>query len=114
VQKLGPHVAAIGMRFYTGRMVPPEYRNQIFIAEHGSWNRSAPIGYRVMLVKLEGTRAVSYTPFAEGWLRGTRRSSGDTTIGDAWGRPADVLVMPDGALLVSDDEADAIYRISYK
>jgi glucose/arabinose dehydrogenase len=112
--KLGPHVAAIGMRFYTGRMFPQEYRNQIFIAEHGSWNREQPIGYRVMLVKLEGNKAVSYTPFAEGWLRGIRSSKGQMTIGDAWGRPADVLVMPDGALLVSDDEAGVIYRISYK
>jgi glucose/arabinose dehydrogenase len=113
-QVLGPHVAAIGMRFYTGSMFPAEYRNQMFIAEHGSWNRSKPLGYRIMLVKLEGDKAVSYEPFAEGWLRGIRRQGrGNMTIGDAWGRPADVLVMPDGALLVSDDEAGAIYRISY-
>jgi glucose/arabinose dehydrogenase len=103
-RKLGPHVAAIGMRFYTGSMFPKEYRNQIFIAEHGSWNRSTPLGYRVMVVKLQGNEAVSYEPFAEGWLQGPK----------AWGRPADVLVMPDGALLVSDDAADVIYRISYK
>jgi glucose/arabinose dehydrogenase len=102
---LGPHVAAIGMRFYTGTMFPPEYRDQVFIAEHGSWNRSLPIGYRVSLVKVEGGRALSYTTFAEGWLRSNGR---------AWGRPADVLVMPDGALLVSDDEAGAIYRIRYQ
>jgi glucose/arabinose dehydrogenase len=112
-QKLGPHVAAIGMRFYTGRMFPPEYRNQIFIAEHGSWNRSTPIGYRVTVVRLEGNKAASYQPFAEGWLQGRGRSMGEMTLGNAWGRPADVLVMPDGALLVADDEADAIYRISY-
>lgn len=104
VQKLGPHVAAIGMRFYTGRMFPPEYRNQVFIAEHGSWNRSTKIGYRVTLVRLDGHRAVSYEPFAHGWLQNER----------AWGRPADVLVMPDGALLVSDDLAGVIYRISYR
>jgi glucose/arabinose dehydrogenase len=102
-QKLGPHVAALGMRFYTGSMFPAEYRNQIFIAEHGSWNRSTPIGYRITLVRLENNRAVSYKPFAEGWLQGSK----------AWGRPVDVLVMPDGSLLVSDDEAGAIYRISY-
>ena len=113
-QKLGAHVAAIGMKFYTGKMFPAEYRNQIFVAEHGSWNRSQPQGYRVMLVKLDGQKVVSYTPFAEGWLRGIRSSRGNATIGDAWGRPADVLVMPDGALLVSDDEAGVIYRISYK
>jgi len=100
-QKLGPHVAALGMRFYTGSMFPADYHNQIFIAEHGSWNRSTPIGYRVTLVQLDNNRAVSYKVFAEGWLQGNR----------AWGRPVDVLVMPDGALLVSDDEAGAIYRI---
>jgi glucose/arabinose dehydrogenase len=103
--KLGPHVAAIGMRFYTGTMFPAAYRNQAFIAEHGSWNRDQPLGYRVSLVKVDGGRAVSYETFAEGWLRPS---------GKAWGRPADVLVMPDGALLVSDDEAGAIYRIRYQ
>ena len=92
--KLGAHVAALGMKFYTGRMFPAEYRNQIFVAEHGSWNRSKPQGYRVMLIKVQGNKAVSYTPFAEGWLRGIRSSRGDRTIGDAWGRPADVLVLP--------------------
>lgn len=104
VQKLGPHVAALGMRFYTGTMFPSEYRKQIFIAEHGSWDRSEPIGYRITLVRLENTRAVSYTTFAEGWLQGSK----------AWGRPVGVLVMPDGALLVSDDRAGAIYRIRYQ
>jgi glucose/arabinose dehydrogenase len=112
-KNLGPHVAAIGMRFYTGTMFPERYRNQIFIAEHGSWNRSTPLGYRVMLVRVERTTASSYDVFAEGWLKGIARQRGEATIGDAWGRPADVLVMPDGALLVSDDEAGAIYRISY-
>jgi glucose/arabinose dehydrogenase len=112
--KLGAHVAAIGMKFYTGRMFPEEYRNQIFIAEHGSWNRSEPQGYRIMLVKLKGNKAVSYTPFAEGWLRGTRSSRGSMTIADAWGRPADVLVMPDGSMLIADDEAGVIYRVTYK
>ena len=101
--KLGPHVASLGMRFYTGNMFPSEYKNQIFIAEHGSWNRSIPIGYRVARVRLEGNRVVEQNIFAEGWLQG----------GEAWGRPVDVLVMPDGALLVSDDRAGAIYRISY-
>jgi glucose/arabinose dehydrogenase len=101
--KLGPHVAALGMRFYTGSMFPSEYKNQIFIAEHGSWNRSTPIGYRVTLVRLSGNKAVSYEVFADGWLQGS----------SAWGRPVDVLVMPDGALLVSDDSAGAIYRIYY-
>jgi glucose/arabinose dehydrogenase len=112
--KLGAHVAAIGMKFYTGRMFPAEYRNQIFIAEHGSWNRSEPQGFRIMVVKLNGNKAVSYTPFAEGWLRGIRSTSGSTTIADAWGRPSDVLVMPDGSLLIADDEAGVIYRVTYK
>jgi glucose/arabinose dehydrogenase len=101
--KLGPHVAALGMRFYTGSMFPAEYKNQIFLAEHGSWNRSSPIGYRVSLVKVSGSRAVSYQPFVDGWLAG----------GHEWGRPVDVEVAPDGALLVSDDKAGAIYRIAY-
>ena len=100
---LGPHVAAIGMRFYTGRMFPEKYRGGIFIAEHGSWNRSTPIGYRVSFVKIENGRATSYESFASGWLTGSTAS----------GRPADVLVMPDGALLVSDDKAGRIYRITY-
>ena len=103
VQNLGPHVAALGMRFYTGDMFPEKYRNQIFIAEHGSWNRSSKIGYRVTLVRLNDNKAVSYEPFAKGWLQGESN----------WGRPVDVLVMPDGSLLVSDDQAGLIYRISY-
>ena len=113
-RKLDPHGAAIGMRFYTGTMFPAEYRNQIFIAEHGSWNRSVPIGYRVMLAKLEGNKVISFAPFAEGWLQGVANSQGTRTTGQTWGRPSDVFVMPDGALLVSDDSAGVIYRISYK
>lgn len=103
-QDLGPHVASLGMRFYTGTMFPPEYRGQIFIAEHGSWNRSQKIGYRVSLVKLDSNnKPVSYSPFAEGWLNGDKVS----------GRPVDIQVMPDGSMLVSDDFAGVIYRISY-
>ncbi|MBI2750526.1 MAG: sorbosone dehydrogenase family protein [Burkholderiales bacterium] len=103
-QKLGPHVAALGMRFYTGKMFPPEYRNQVLIAEHGSWNRSKKIGYRLTLVRLEGNRPVSYQPFAQGWLQGE----------SAWGRPVDLEVLPDGSIAVSDDSAGAIYRISFR
>ncbi len=102
--KLGPHVAALGMRFYTGSQFPPEYRNSIFIAEHGSWNRSERIGYRIVRVVVEGGKAGKQEVFAEGWLQG----------GKVWGRPVDVEVMPDGSLLVSDDEAGAIYRIAYR
>ena len=103
-QNLGPHVAALGMRFYTGTQFPEAYRNQILIAEHGSWNRSKKIGYRVSLVRMENGKGVAYEPFATGWLQGET----------SWGRPADVLVMPDGSLLVSDDYAGAIYRITYR
>ena len=103
VQNLGPHVAPLGVKFYTGDMFPSEYRNQVFIAEHGSWNRSKKIGYRVTLVRLDGNRAVSYEPFAYGWLQGQSVS----------GRPVDLLVKGDGSLLVSDDLAGKIYRISY-
>jgi glucose/arabinose dehydrogenase len=101
--KLGPHVAALGMRFYTGNRFPEEYENQIFIPEHGSWNRSVPVGYRITLVRLSGNEAVSYEVFAEGWLQGR----------EPWGRPVDLLVLPDGSLLVSDDHAGAVYRIDY-
>ncbi len=104
VVRLGAHVAALGMRFYTGRMFPNAYRSQIFIAEHGSWNRSRKVGYRLTLVRMEGNRIVSYEPFAQGWLM-------DDT---AWGRPVDMEVMPDGSMLVSDDQNGAIYRISYE
>jgi len=100
---LGPHVAAIGMRFYRGTMFPPEYRGSIFIAEHGSWNRSHKTGYRVSVVTVKDGQAVSYAPFAQGWLQGE----------EAWGRPADVLELPDGSLLVSDDKKGAIDRITY-
>jgi len=103
VQQLGPHVASLGMKFYTGRQFPAKYHNQIIVAEHGSWNRSKKIGYRLTLVTLDGARAVGYETFVEGWLQGE----------SAWGRPVDVLNAPDGSLLVSDDYAGAIYRIRY-
>ena len=104
VQNLGPHVAPLGMEFYTGKMFPDTYRNQVFIAEHGSWNRSAKIGYRITLVKLDAQgRSLGYSTFAEGWLNGD----------DVWGRPVDIEQLPDGSLLISDDDADAIYRIWY-
>ncbi|WP_230471294.1 PQQ-dependent sugar dehydrogenase [Hymenobacter jejuensis] len=105
-RKLGPHVAALGMKFYTGKQFPTQYRNQIFIPEHGSWNRSSKIGYRISLVRLDATgkQATSYETFAQGWLQGQQ----------AWGRPVCLLQLADGSLLVSDDQNDAIYRISYK
>src|SRR6266850_1126037 len=102
--KLGAHVASLGMRFYTGRSFPAEYRHNIFVAEHGSWNRSKKIGYRVARVAVEGGRVVKHEVFAEGWLQGE----------SVWGRPVDIEFMPDGSLLVSDDDAGVIYRISYR
>jgi len=103
-QCLDPHVAALGMKFYTGKMFPAEYQNQILIAEHGSWNRSTPIGYRVTQVTLKNGKPVKYKPFVDGWLQNNK----------AWGRPVDVLQMPDGSLLVSDDTCGLIYRVTYK
>ena len=102
-QKLGPHVAPLGLKFYNGDMFPPAYRGQIYIAEHGSWNRSKKIGYRISQVRLENGGAVDYKPFVTGWLRNESVS----------GRPVDLLVLPDGSMLVSDDHAGKIYRISY-
>ena len=102
-QKLGPHVASLGLVFYEGSMFPDEYRRQVFIAEHGSWNRSRKIGYRISLVRMSGSQALGYETFAEGWLDGD----------DVSGRPADLLVLRDGSLLGSDDKAGRLYRIFY-
>jgi glucose/arabinose dehydrogenase len=103
VQKLNPHGGTLGMEFYTGSMFPETYKNQIFIAEHGSWNRTEKIGYRVSLVRTNAQGQSSFVPFASGWLQD----------GKEWGRPVDVELMPDGSMLVSDDMNDAIYRITY-
>lgn len=106
-QKLGPHVASLGLKFYTGAMFPAEYKNRLFIAQHGSWNRTpgaGPVGYRIMTATIENNKVVKYEPFAEGFLQGRL----------AWGRPVDLLQMPDGSMLVSDDNAGAIYRITYR
>lgn len=105
-QNLGPHVAPLGMLFYTGNMFPDEYRNQIFIAEHGSWNRSEKIGYRIVLVRLdENNNPTSYEPFIEGWLRD------DESV---WGRPVEFELLGDGSVLISDDESGTIYRLTYQ
>jgi glucose/arabinose dehydrogenase len=103
---LGPHVAALGMRFYDGTSFPEKYRGGIFIAEHGSWNRTKKSGYRVTFVSVDekGASATGYEPFAEGWLQGET----------PWGRPVDVQILPDGSMLISDDMAGAIYRIAVK
>lgn len=103
VQKLGAHVAALGMRFYTGSMFGAAYRNQLFIAEHGSWNRTEPVGYNVTLVNTDSNGKVSSKSiFAEGWLQ---------PDGKVLGRPVDVAVMADGSLLISDDYSGVIYRV---
>lgn len=104
VARLGPHVAALGMRFYTGAMFPESYRNSVLIAEHGSWDRSEKIGYRVTNVLLEGNEATSVQPMIDGFIDPT---------GDAWGRPVDVAVLADGSLLISDDLNGALYRVTY-
>ncbi len=106
---LGAHVAALGMRFYVGTQFPATYRGNAFIAEHGSWNRSRKSGYQVVRVAVDAQgRAAAPEPFLQGFLQvdGSGRES-------VWGRPADVLPLPDGSLLVSDDMAGAIYRIRY-
>lgn len=103
VQKLGAHVAALGMRFYTGAMFPADYKDAAIIAEHGSWNRSKKSGYRVVAVRLDGARVLGEQVLIDRFQKNEAAS----------GRPADVLVMPDGALLVSDDLAGAVYRVSY-
>jgi glucose/arabinose dehydrogenase len=103
-QELGPHVASLGMRFYTGTMFPVEYSKAVFIAEHGSWNRTDPIGYRISVVKMKNSKPTGYEVFAEGWLQKNR----------VLGRPVDIEIMQDGSLLVSDDHSGKIYRIFYR
>jgi glucose/arabinose dehydrogenase len=97
------HSAPLGMAFYTGQMFPPEFQGDIFIAFHGSWNRSTKTGYKVVRVRMRGGRPAAIEDFATGWLVGDR----------VWGRPVDLTVGPDGALYVSDDSAGRIYRIAY-
>jgi len=107
VQNLGAHVAPLGCEFYTASMFPEKFKQMIFIAEHGSWNREKKSGYKISLVEIaEDQSSKAYTDFATGWL--------DDESDDVWGRPVDIEWMPDGSMLVSDDFADVIYRISYK
>lgn len=103
-RKLGAHVAALGLKFYSGTQFPEKYRGRLFIAEHGSWNRSKKVGYQISMLELKAGEIVSYQPFATGWLQGQSVS----------GRPVDLLILDDGSILVSDDHADKIYRISYE
>ena len=96
------HAAALGLDFHTHDQFPPPYRGALFIAEHGSWNRSAKVGYRVSVVTFEDGEP-RYAPFITGWLEGERQ----------WGRPVDVLAAPDGSLLISDDQQGAIYQVTW-
>lgn len=105
-KNLGAHVAPLGMEFYLGDQFPSEYKGQIFVAEHGSWNRTKKSGYRVMMAKLNGNEVIDYIPFAYGWLNAEND--------EVSGRPVDIEMLPDGSILVSDDFADMIYRITYK
>lgn len=103
---MAPHAADLGMTFYTGKTFPAKYQNGIFDAQHGSWNRTTPVGARIMFTSLKPNGSADKTEvFAEGWL--------DPDTKQYRGRPVDVAVMRDGSLLVSDDFAGAIYRITY-
>ncbi|MGE5445253.1 MAG: PQQ-dependent sugar dehydrogenase [Ignavibacteriales bacterium] len=111
------HSAPLGLMFYgiwgsdqrgrelgnrTRKLFPPEYRGDLFVAFHGSWNRSIPTGYKVVRIKMKDGKPEGIEDFATGWLKGSR----------AWGRPVDVLVGPDGGLYVSDDMGGFIYRVT--
>ena len=100
--KIQAHSAALGVGFYTSTQFPEKYLNALFIAEHGSWNRASKVGYRVSVVTFDKAGS-NYAPFVTGWLDGQKN----------WGRPTDVLMAPDGSLLISDDQAGAIYRVHY-
>ena len=103
-QVLGAHVAPLGLLFYTGAQFPKAYNNRLFVAQHGSWNRTEKAGYNIMVASIndEG-QVIAYEQFASGWLKGQA----------VWGRPVDIEQLVDGSLLVSDDQAGVIYRISY-
>ncbi len=104
---LDPHVAPLGMMFYSGKQFPARFKNQVLIPEHGSWNRSKDAGHtghRITLATLNEDGSMKYEVFIDGWLQDNK----------AWGRPADILQLPDGSILISDDHAGVIYRVSYE
>jgi glucose/arabinose dehydrogenase len=105
-QKMGPHVAPLGLKFYAGNMFPSSYTNQLLVARHGSWNRTKKSGHDIALVKIQNNKSGGLETFASGWL--------DDATQKVWGRPVDILFLPDGSMLVSDDQANVIYRITYK
>lgn len=104
VWKYKAHIAPLGMRFYTGKQFPDEYKNQLFVAQHGSWNRTEPQGYQLALVKFKDGKPAAEQSFIHGWL---------TDKGEVLGRPVDILTLPDGSLLISDDKLGVIYKVSY-
>ena len=105
-QKMGPHVAPLGLQFYTGSQFPAEYKNKLFVALHGSWNRTIPNGYKIMIATIGAdSKVVKYEPFAEGWLQKDKK---------VLGRPTAIEIAKDGSLLVSDDKNGVIYKIAYK
>ena len=103
VLEIPAHSAPLGLAFYTGPQFPREYRGNIFVALHGSWNRSVPTGYKLIRIRLDGDKPGRIEDFATGWLVGE----------SAWGRPVQPIVGPDGSLYLSDDRAGVIYRINY-
>ncbi len=104
VWKYKAHIAPLGMRFYTGRLFPAEYKNQLLVAQHGSWNRTEPQGYQVALVKFKDGKPVAEQSFISGWL---------TNKGEVLGRPVDILTLPNGSVLISDDTLGVIYKVTY-
>ncbi|MEQ1637183.1 MAG: PQQ-dependent sugar dehydrogenase [Methylococcales bacterium] len=103
--KFKAHMAPLGMRFYTGAQFPAQYKNQLFVAQHGSWNRTKPQGYRVVSVEFKAGKPVSETVFIDGWL---------TDKDEVLGRPTDILQLPDGSLLIADDTLGVIYKVQYQ
>jgi len=103
--KFKAHIAPLGLRFYQGKQFPVEYKNQLFVAQHGSWNRTVPQGYRIVLIKFNNGKPVSEQDFISGWL---------TKDSKVLGRPVDILTRPDGNLLISDDELGVIYKVEYQ
>ena len=103
--KFKAHIAPLGLRFYQGAQFPAGYKNQLFVAQHGSWNRTEPQGYRVVLIKFNQDKAVSEQNFISGWLN---------KDDDVLGRPVDILTLPNGSLLISDDKLGVIYKVSYQ
>ncbi|QCK14845.1 PQQ-dependent sugar dehydrogenase [Mangrovivirga cuniculi] len=104
-QNLGPHVAPLGLTIYSGEDFPDEYNGKALIAEHGSWNRSKKIGYRITMVDLNNGEGTSYEPFIDGWLNEEEQT--------VWGRPVDVIELENGSLMISDDYSGTIYKVSY-